>query len=203
MSKAVEQIAAAINVLDDKNILKLVKDSVSGVSARTKSFDYALPATGISRAEHNKGLLEAINGAIAISDNNTQFRTITEYNIACNGVDAAVITSPVLLQDSKLSNVTVTSGTINYTATPMVSPLGAINILSSKLVKKGALFIVPKGSAKEERVIGKYKYSSIIYKNNEYRSANNPNIRNIACKHREKVKVHEKEAITSVTIVNN
>lgn len=203
MTKAVEQIAAAINVLDDKEILTMVRDSVVGDASRTQTFDYALPATGISRAEHNKNLLEAINKSIAISDNNTQFKTIAEYNIACNPVDAAVITSPILLQDPRMSNVAITSATMNYTAIPMVAPAGAINILSSKLNKKGNLFIVPKGLTKEERVIGKFKYSSIVYKNNEYRSSANPNIRNIAARHREQTHVFEKNAITQVVITNN
>lgn len=203
MTKAVEQIASAINVIEDKNILTLIKNAVNGDASRTQTFDYALPATGISRAEHNKGLLEAINKSIAISDNNTQFKTISEYNIACNAVDAAVITSPILLQDPKASNVSITSAAMNYTAVPMVSPAGMINVLSTKINKKGSMFIVPKGIAKEERVIGKFKYSSIIYKNNEYRSKTNSNIRNIACRNRESIKVFEKNAITMVSVKNN
>jgi len=201
MSQAVQQIASAINIIDDRNILNTVKNAVVGDATRTSTFDY-VRATGITRVEHNKELLEAINRSIAISDDNTQFKTVSEYNIACNPVDAAKVTSPILIDHPNMSNTSITSGALSYRAVPMASPQGTINLLSTKQMTRGEMIVVPKSSAKEERIVSKFKYSSVVYQNNEYKTKKNANIRNVVARHREKITVFEGQAITMVEILH-
>lgn len=202
MTKAIEKISTAFTTLNDRDILNTIAANVDGDTTRQTSFDYDLPA-GISRVDWNSGLLDAVNRAIAISDNNTQFSTVTSYNIACNPVDASTVTSPVILQNPTMVNPSVTGGSMTHQVVPMISVAGTVNFLSTKIVSKSSMYVVPKTASEDERVVGNYLYSNILITDSSYRNRRSPNIKNIAARERKQIHIHEGSAISKVNILNN
>jgi hypothetical protein len=200
MAKAVEKVSSAIAVLKDREILIEAGNIVGGDVTRQVNWNYTLPA-GINRIDHNRELLEKINYATAISDSNTQFTTVSEYNIACNPVDASKITSPILIENADLANASVTGGSFGYSVAPMMSTSGKINILSTKQKAKGKMIVVPKTTSIDERILAHYTYSNVLLMN-DYRNRRASNIKNMALKERATTKVHEGSAVTEIIIAN-
>ena len=203
MAQATKTLADAQLILEDREIITGIRAAVDGVAANTQTWDYALPATGISRADHNLELLEKVNYGLANSDAITQFNSISEYNIMGNPVDVAKISSTALINAGTYQGAIV-NGQMNagYRTSQLVTPSGTVNVLSSRQVPQGALYIVPKSSNIDERVMTQFSYSNILITNNTLRNATDPLIKNIASMKRDVLKEFNPQAIQKIIIEN-
>jgi len=200
LALAIEKISTAYSILQDRKILRTIAKVVDANPNNHVNWSYTLPS-GVTRLEWNAGLLEAMNRAIAISDNATQFNSVSEFNLALNPIDASTLTSPTLLTSPSMSNPSVIGGSFNFNTTQLVSAAGQINLLSTKQVIKDNIYVVPKTTSEDERVISDFMYSNILITDNSYRNRKSPNIKNIAARERRELKIFEGQALTKINIV--
>jgi len=202
LSLAVEKISTAYGILDDRKILRKIAEVADANTNNHVDWDYTLPS-GVTRIDWNAGLLEAMNRAIALSDEATQFQSITAFNLAVNPVDASTLTSPVLLNQPSMTQPSVVSGSFNFNTSALVSPAGTVNIVSTKQVKRDNIYVVPMTSSEDERVISDFQYSSILLTDGSYRNRKAPNIKNIVARERRELKVFEGNALSKINIIHS
>lgn len=205
LSQATSMMADAQLMLEDRDIIDEVKDAVDGVSAQTLTWDYAYDAAtaGISRQDHNLELVEKIHYALAMSDNTTQFNNVQEINIMCNPVDAAKVSSTALVNKGTYEGGVVNGQlNTNYKVGQMITPNGTVNLISTRQVTKGGMYIVPKSSNRDERIITQYSYSNVVFANNELRNSKDTLVRNMSSLRRSTLRAYNPQAITKLAITN-
>lgn len=205
LAQATSMMADAQLVLEDRDIIEEVKDAVDGVAEQTLTWDYAYDAAtaGISRMDHNLELIEKIHYALAMSDDKTQFNNVQEINIMCNPMDAAKVSSNALVNKGTYEGGVV-NGQLNsnYKVGQMITPNGTVNLVSSRQIAKGGMYIVPKSANRDERIISNYSYSNVVFANNELRNSKDTLVRNMASLKRSVLKTYNGQAITKLAITN-
>ena len=205
LSQATSMLGDSQLILEDREILNFTRDTTDGVAERTLTWDYAYDAatSGISRADHNLELVEKIHYSLAMSDNNTQFVNTDEINILCNPIDAAKISSNNLVNKGTFEGGVV-AGQMNpnYKVGQMVTPNGTINFISTRQIGKGGMYVVPKSSNKNERVITHYTYSNILFANSEIRNSKDSLVKNMCALKRDTTKSYNPQSIIKLTIEN-
>ena len=160
-------------------------------------------ATAISRIDYNLELLERINMAIAICDEATQFNGNVSFTILANPVDAAHI-SATNISTGLFSGSIAKGGTVrNYVEGGLTTANGTATVLSSKLVGKGLMLVVPRSDSENELVYAKFDYSQIMLGHGQgYANPDNPYVTNVAMLNRCTRRGFRTHGITGVEITS-
>lgn len=202
MAEATAVIGSTFSQVSDLRVLGDLYDIVEDLPENHVSWDPDFdPQKGISRIDHNLGLLERINHAVAICDEKTQFSGNVTFTILANPVDAAYVSSTNITNG--IFNGKIAQGGVvrNYTEGSMTTTNGAATVLSSKLVRRGAMLIVPRSDVENELVYSKFDYSQVVLSHAQgYVNPDNPMVTNVAMLNRETRRGFRTHGVTQVTI---
>ncbi len=204
LATAVRRLAESFVVIDDRKILKEANDAAARSGNITTFNKYVQGgAANISVVDYNRGLLYELNQAIAIVDSKTQFTGINTINVASNPVDASTLFSPVVIANDDKNTIdnSLIGGAYSYKTTQVVSAVGNVNILSTKIQEIGKMVIVPKSSSVDEKIFNQYMYSSILLTDSTYRNRTAPLVKNLLVKERSELVVHTDQAFGLVELV--
>ena len=201
LAMAVKRLAESLVVLDDVKVLKMA-NTAGAQSGNTEVFTkYAIGANAnISIVDYNRALLHSVNQCIAKIDNKHQFTAVGEYNVAANPIDASTLFSPVVLTDPKVLDNSLISGSFGYNTTSVVTAVGNVNILSTKIQAQDSMVVVPKSTSAEEKIFTDYMYSSVLLTDSSYRNKSASLVKNLSLKERKETVVHEKGMFGLVTL---
>ena len=205
MAEAVNVLGGVFAQTTDLRVLSDLLEAVEGDVNRTLEWNAKMPQThSITRIDHNLELVERIHRAISVCDDITQFNGNLQFNILTNPVDAAIVSS-TNITSGMFSGKIATGGVVrNYTEGALPTTTGTATILSSKLVERGKVLIVPKSDSANEIVYGQFDYSQILLGHTQgYLNPDNPNVTNVAMLNRDARKAFRTEGITMIAITDS